>query len=359
MKVIQVMPAFALAGAEIMCENLVYEMQKNGIEVVVVSLFDYHSPITARLEKNGIRMIYLNKKPGFDFSIIRKLVKIFKQEKTDVIHTHLYLTVYAIPAAILAGVKKRVHTLHSLAGKENGRLGRFFNKCFFKINKVVPVALSPLVQESISKEYGIKKEKIPVVFNGIDLSKCLEKQDYTLGEKITILHIGRFMEPKNHLGLIEAFCAFYAKHPNSRLQLIGDGEKRETIEKTVVDRGLSNAVEFLGLQDNVYGYLHNADIFILPSLYEGIPMTLVEAMGTGLPIVATNVGGIPDMVKNNESAILTSFDCQEIVDALVKLSDNIELRKTLGTNALIRSKAFSSKEMASQYIKVYQGVFKW
>ena len=354
MKVIQVMPEFALAGAEIMCETLVYEMQKNGVEVVVISLFDYHSPITERLEKNGLKIIYLNKKPGFDYSIIRKLVKIFKQEKPDVIHTHRYLTVYAIPAAILAGVKRRVHTVHNVAEKENGRWGRFFNKWFFKINKVVPVALSPLVQESISKEYGIKKEKIPVVFNGIDLSKCLEKQDYTLGEKITILHIGRFMEQKNHTGLIEVFSMFHAKYPNSRLQLIGDGEKRESIEKIVKEKGLSDAVEFLGLQDNVYGYLHNADIFILPSLYEGIPITLIEAMGTGLPIVATDVGGIPDMLSDGESASLVSLNSEKITAALLSLAEDEGKRKNFGERARIDAIKFSAEIMAQKYLKIYQ-----
>ena len=180
MKVIQVMPNFALAGAEIMCENLVYELQKKGEDVIVVSFFDFHSAITERLEKNGVKIIYLNKKLGIDISIFRKLYKIFKQEKPDVIHTHRYATKYAIPTAIFAGVKKRVHTVHNIAKKENGKAGRFLNRLFFKINRVVPVALSSIVQESIEKEYNIKKEKIPVVFNGVDLSKCLPKENYEI-----------------------------------------------------------------------------------------------------------------------------------------------------------------------------------
>ena len=357
MKVIQVMPNFALAGAEIMCENLVYGLQKQGVEVVVVSLFDYHSVITERLEKQGVKIIYLNKKLGMDFSIIGKLRKIFKQEKPDVIHTHLYITKYAIPAAVLAGVKKRVHTVHNVAVKENGQAGRLLNRCFFKMNHVVPVALSSIVQESIAKEYKIKKEKIPVVFNGIDLSKCLPKEEYAIRDNVfQILHIGRFMKQKNHRGLIEAFSIFHKKYPNSVLQLIGDGEQRKDIEKAVEEKGLNSAVEFLGLQDNVYEYLHNADIFTLPSLYEGIPMTLIEAMGTGLPIIATNVGGVPDMLKNGESAILTDVDSEKIAESFLEIAEDEGKRELLGVNAKKTAVQFSAEIMAEEYLKIYQKV---
>ena len=357
MKVIQVMPNFALAGAEIMCENLVYGLQKQGVEVVVVSLFDYHSVITERLERQGVKIIYLNKKLGVDFSIIGKLRKIFKKEKPDVIHTHRYATEYAIPAAIFAGVKKRVHTVHNVAQKENGRLGRFLNRVFFKVNHVVPVALSSIVQDSIVKEYKIKKEKISVVFNGIDLSKCLPKEEYAITDNLLkILHIGRFMEQKNHQGLIEAFSIFRKKYPNSILQLIGDGEKRKDIENMVERMGLCDAVEFLGLQDNVYEYLHNADIFTLPSLYEGIPITLIEAMGTGLPIVATHVGGIPDMLTDGESAILTEVNSQLIANAFLQLSEDEEVRKRLGEKAKQQSVKWSVKIMAEEYLMLYQKI---
>lgn len=293
MKVIQVMPEFALAGAEIMCENLVYGLRKKGIEVVVVSFYDYHSAITDRLEQSGVKIIYLNKKPGLDLSMYHKLYKVFKAEKPDVIHTHRYTTRYVIPSAIRARIKHRVHTVHNIAQKESEKAGRILNKFFFKCCHTVPVALSGLVQESICKTYKMKVERVPIVFNGINLGKCLPKTEYNSGEQIKILHIGRFMEQKNHEGLIRAFALFHKQYPKSVLQLIGDGEKRKEIERLVEALGLLDCVEFLGLQSNVYGYLHGADIFTLPSLYEGLPMTLIEAMGTGLPIVATNVGGFP------------------------------------------------------------------
>lgn len=353
MKVIQVMPNFSLAGAEIMCEHLAHELQKNGVEVVIVSFFDQRSPITQRLENLGIKIVYLHKKAGIDFSMFRKLRKVFKQEKPDVIHTHRYATAYAIPAAILAGVKKRVHTVHNVAEKETGKLGRRLNKIFFKRHGVVPVALSEKVQESIVREYHLKKESVPIVCNGVDLSRCKEKTDYRAQGEFKILHIARFMPQKNHEGLISAFEIFHKQYENSTLWLIGDGETREQMQALVQEKGLENAVEFLGLKENVHEYLAKADMFTLPSLYEGMPITLIEAMGTGLPIVATAVGGVPDML-DSESGILTQVDSEKIAEAFLTLAKDEEMRKRLGENAKVRAKAFSAEQMAKGYWRIYE-----
>ena len=172
MNIVQVIPEFGLAGAEIMCENLTYELTKLGHKVVVISMYNYHSIITERLEKSGIDVRYLNKQNGLDLSMIWKMKNIFCEVHAEVIHTHLYSTKYAIPAAIMAGVKHRVHTVHNIAEKETGSAARKINKFFYKYNNVVPVALSDVIHESILKEYRLNAENVPIIFNGIDLSKC-------------------------------------------------------------------------------------------------------------------------------------------------------------------------------------------
>ena len=146
MKIIQIMPEFGLGGAEIMCETLTYGLKKYGHNVIVVSLFDYQSAITKRMKDHEIDIRYMNKHPGLDLSIIFKLVKLFREEKPDVIHTHRHVLQYAVPAAILAGVKRRIHTIHSVATKENNKIGRIFNKISFCACGVIPVALSSAVR---------------------------------------------------------------------------------------------------------------------------------------------------------------------------------------------------------------------
>ena len=113
-------------------------------------------------------------------------------------------------------------------------------------------------------------------------------------------------------------------------------------------------VRFLGSQENVYLYLHDADVFVLPSRYEGMPMTVIEAMGTGLPIVASNVGGIPDMVKDGESGLLTTLAPEEIARCCAALLRDEKLRERLGRGARAESGRFSAEEMARSYCRVYE-----
>ncbi len=353
MKIIQIIPEFVLAGAETMCENLTYELIKLGHEVIVISMYDHRSAITERLEHKGVDIRYLHKKAGFDFSMITKMKKIFKDEKPDVIHTHLYLMPYAIPAAVLSGIKRRVHTVHNEADKENSKNARRLYSFFYKFCGVTPVALSEIIRDSIEKEYKIPQEEIPVILNGIDLANCIEKKDYSIKCKFKILHIGRFTEQKNHLRLLESFKIFHQKNHQSELLLIGDGEKRAEAENYVETHNLQDSVCFLGLQSDVYTYLCDADIFTLPSDYEGVPITLIEAMGTGLPIVATSVGGVPDMLVNGESAILCDKDAHEIACAFEDLYISEDKRKRLGMMAKTESIAFSSAKMAREYSQIY------
>ena len=352
MKIVQVMPEFDLAGAETMCENLIYELLKLGHEVIVISMYDYNSAITERLEKAGVDVRYLGKKPGLDISMIYKFFCLFRRLHPDVIHTHRYCAQYAVPAAVIAGVKHRVHTVHNVAQKENSKYARRLNGYFFKHCHVIPVALSELIRKTIVEEYHIENGQIPVIFNGINKSKCKPKEDFSVNGKFKILHIGRFSEQKNHMGLIGAFKVFHNKYPESELWLIGDGEKKREIEQYVKVNNLINDVKFLGLQSNVYEHLREADIFALPSNYEGIPMTLIEAMGTALPIVATAVGGVPDMLDQN-SAQLVSVDEKEIAVAFEKYYLSEELRKLHGNSALKLVDCFSSEAMAKKYEKIY------
>ncbi|WJY26415.1 glycosyltransferase [Sporosarcina trichiuri] len=357
-KLMQIMPEFGLAGAEIMAENLSIALEDDGFDVNVVSLYDYHSAITERLENQNIKVIYLDKKKGFDIKVIFSLYKLFKKEKPEIIHTHRYILPYAMIAAIAAKVPTKVHTIHNIASKETGKFQRKINYFFFKYCGVVPVAISPLVKKSVIREYNFSEEKVPMVYNGIDLAKCIEKKAYNdENKKISILHVGRFSEQKNHSELIENFKIICNEMPNITLKLIGSGHLEKTVKDKVKDLGLENNVEFLGTKANVFPYLNDADIFILPSLWEGMPITLIEAMATGLPIVATNVGGVPDMIEHRVTGLLVNNKREEIVEAVLELIRDSELRNKLGESAKVASKKFSVTNMKAEYVKIYHKTF--
>lgn len=359
MKVIQVIPTLNLAGAERMCENLSIELKRQGIEVVVVSLFSCHTAISYKLEREGIKVIFLNKKPGLDLKIIMVLTKIIKSERPDVLHTHIHAIQYAIPAAILAGVKKRVHTVHSVADREATPRKQKINYFFYHKCNVIPVALSNEVKETIIARYNLPDNQIPVINNAVDLNKCIKKIEYSSsGSNIVFLHIGRFNEVKNHKMLIEAFKAVHDKWEKTKLQLIGEGNLESEVKDLIDNLGLNDCVELLGLIDNVFPYLNNADVFVLPSIYEGMPMTLIEAMGTGLPIIASNIGGIPTMIQSNIEGLLIQLNIEELVSAMMQMQDT-HLRMKFGINAYNKAhNVFTVENMAKKYIDIYHEKFE-
>lgn len=354
LNIIQIIPTLELGGAEIMVENLSTALIDEGYNLTIISFYDFHSAITERLESKNVKIYYLGKKKGFDVRIIYKIYSLFKIEKPNAIHTHLHSMPYVIPAAILANVKKRVHTIHSLANKEVSRAKRKINSYFYKFCHVVPVSISPVVQQSIIEEYKLLEQQVPIIFNGIDLNKCIQKTEYKMKKPISIIHIGSFKEAKNHIAIIESFKMIHDQEPNTILKLIGVGELEQTIREKTLEYGLSDCVQFLGIKSNVYHYLNEADIFIFPSLWEGMPITIIEAMATGLPIVATKVGGIVDMIQDNVTGILVEVNYIKISEAVLKLINDEDLRQRLGRAAILASNKFSADIMAKEYSKLYR-----
>lgn len=353
MKIIQIMPEFGLAGAEVMAENLAYGLKNKGHDVIMVSLYKLNTPITDRLEKQGITINYLGKKRGFDLSIVPKLRKIIKRYNPDVIHTHRYVLPYAFLSSFGLRIK-RIHTVHNMAEKEVPYKQIRLQKILFRYLKVIPVAITPLTQQSIENCYGIKRRDIPLVYNGIDLSKCIKKKKVSIGEKITILHVGRFAKQKNHKMLIEAFSDVINQYPNCELKLVGNGDLVKDVKDQVYKLHLTKNVHFLGLMSDVYEIMSESDIFVLPSVYEGMPITLIEAMGTGLPIIATSVGGVPDIIEDKKSGLLINVSKQELADAIINIIKNQELRATISNGAYKSAYKFSMENMTNSYIALYE-----
>lgn len=350
-----IIPKLILAGAETMCENLSLALREMGHEVVVVSLFTYESAITRRLREGGVKVYQLDKKTGFDRTIKKKLRCIMKQESPDVIHTHLYVTKYAVPASRGLGIR-RVHTMHNIASEENQtRLGVPLNRIYFKFCGVKIVALSERIRETIVKTYHIKRDRIAVIGNGIPLDKCTARTSYRGGDALRILNIGRFTNQKNQENLIRAMALVHSAHPKATLMIVGEGDLEPKLRAAIAETDSASYITLAPVTDDPYSLYDNADIFALPSVYEGMPMTLAEAMASGLSILTTEVGGIPDMLVDEISALFTGTDPKSIAAGLNRLLSDPALREDLGKNALKDAPFLSSKTMAEGYLKVYSG----
>lgn len=354
MKVMQIIPNLCLAGAEVMCTNLAISLKRIGVDVIVVSLFKEETYLTERLRDEKINVLYLNKHLGMDFSIFRKLNLIIRKEHPDVIHTHLYVLPYVFPVALINKIKV-FHTVHSVANKEQRFIGRKFAHILFNYFHVIPVALSKKIQETICEEYNLCENRVPIIFNGEDLSLYICKKNYSIKEKIYILHVGRFVETKNQMMIIDALMEFFYEYPCAEIHFLGNcnTELGKECKERVNASDLRDRFYFEGVKGDVSTFFAKADVFILPSLYEGIPMTIIEAMASGLPIIASNRGGIGDMITDGVDGILIEPDKTHFLDALKKLTVNEKLRKFLGLNARKKSMEFDSSSMAREYLKLY------
>lgn len=352
--IMQFMPEFGIAGAEKMVQDLAVCLQADSHNVILVSLYNFKSVITEYIESKNIPIFYLNKRSGVDLRVVRRIRSIILQYKPDIIHTHRYLLPYVSIASLFMNVK-RVHTIHNIAKHESSFKNRVINWFLFKTKFVTPVAISTKIQDSISSTYNLRKKNIPVIFNGINLLRCIPKSTYDFSEKIEIIHIGRFADAKNHSNLVDAIWLIHTKYRNIHLSCYGKGELFDEINMKIKRLGMEEFVTLHGVKTDVYSYLSRSDIFVLPSLWEGAPITIIEAMASGLPIVTTDVGGIGEYIIDNITGIIVNIDPQSIAKGIEKLIIDQSLRTRLGHNALMNSKRFSSQVMADGYVRLYNG----
>lgn len=350
MKIAMVIPYFPMGGAENMCEELIYRLKEEGHEVTVINFYDIDTIIKKRIINSKISFICLKKRHGFDFSLIKILKNTFEKIKPDVIHSHLGAGVYCYLTKYNC---KYIHTVHNVANKEQNFLFKIITKRFLKKIDLTLVALSSKIKKTICKTYKINEDDVPIVFNGIDLSRCIEKKEYSLTDTIKLLHVGRFVPQKNHFLLLDSFKILVEKYDNIELYLVGKGALFDDVSEYANALNISKKIHFLGELDSSFNIMSKSDIFVLTSNYEGLPITLIEALGTGLPVISTNVGGISDIITNKENGLLVNNDKFDIANNLDCLIKDSKLRAKLGMNALNSAKKYSSYNMMEEYAIIY------
>lgn len=334
-----------------MAESLIYGLVDQGVDVRVVSLYDFESSITIGLGERGITLRTFGKRDGLDFSLVGKLRRYFVEERPDAVHTHLYAAKYAIPAAHAAGVPVCLHTVHSIASEDLSGVDTMLQRWFYSHGWATPVAISPIVRRTVAEQYGMSEDEIPMVFNGV--TRRTISRNRARGQKIfTFLHIGRFEPVKNHWLLLDAFREVHEAHEDCRLVLVGTGPLLENVRQRVGELGLTESVEIVGEVADVTPYLAEADAFVLPSEFEGLPITLVEALQAGVPCLASNVGGVPDIVHDGESGILFEPTTDAVAHAMARVIEDKELLSRLAQGTSSAALQFTQEEMTRGYLRV-------
>ncbi len=361
-RVLHVIPWLGMGGAERLVVNLSEALSENGIEVSVCSLYPGSGSVFEKMvEETGIPIYYLNKHKGFDPRMIFELHSLFARLKPDVVHTHLSVLRYSLLPAFLCGIPLRVHTVHNVAERETDSLGKIIRHLAFRLGKVIPVGVSGKVSETVKELYGINAE---VIYNGIPVKRFRKIDNRHLRGKIyenvkdsdvVFIHIARFGAQKNHRLLISAFRRALRRKRNLKLLLVGDGELRNEMENIVKAENLERDVFFLGLRKDVPELLSVSDVFVLSSDWEGLPMTVLEAMAAGKPVISTSVGGVPELVKNNSTGILVPPGNETLLcEAMIRLADAPDLREKMGKNGQnLVSDFFDIDLSAKKYKELY------
>ncbi len=364
LRILQVVPQLGYGGAERIAVDLAVSLDHERFDVQVVSFFDpFSSLLVDRLKEAGIPFKTLNKKLGLDPRMFVEVYREITRSKPDVLHTHLQALRYIIPHLFLAKRPYVVHTIHSIAEKEHrDYAGYWIRRLTFK-GRITPVAIAHGVHESIARVYGIPE--CTLIANAVDvqnystptvLREAWRQQEGFSDADFIFICVASIREAKNHDLLINAFAHVAGEYGSDvHLLLIGDGILRSHIEQRVQELRLENAVHLLGIRKDIPEALNAADVFVLPSNWEGNPLTVMEAMSAGLPVIATNVGGIPDLVVPDQSGILIPpQDQHALQEGMMLLFQERSLGKQMGqTGKAIAQQRFALSYMTEKYEALY------
>ncbi|MHC1770860.1 MAG: glycosyltransferase [Flexilinea sp.] len=353
--VVIVLPFFKTGGAEKMVSLLVSNLDKSRFEVTVICIFGQNQKtnMEKRIIAQGVRIEYLNKGLGFSIKTVLKVWKILNVIDPDLIHTHTSGCIYTAPWILFHKVKM-LHTIHNMPVYEAENIRRYMMYILFHIRKAIPVAISKENQILTANYYHLAYQQIEMICNPVQTSIYRKtKRDNDSREIIRFINIGRLTKQKNQKILLTAMAEIHIQHPDICLTIVGDGPEKAELMKTTERFHMESYVIFTGDVEDVEKYLSESDIFILPSIYEGLPLSILEAMASGLPVIASNVGGIPDIVKEN--GILVSVnDVNGLIKAAQKLIDSPIIRQEMSFCSLALVKQFDISIIAEQYSKLYE-----
>ncbi len=357
-------------GAQKAMLTLASQLDKKKFDVCVATMYDKDSFIPYYEDLYGLKIVNLQMKDvngGKLKNAIKfvgglfRLWRLTRSKKFDVVQSYSHYPNTIVPIiSFFAGVKKRYTSqrmsLDYLSGLVQ-KLDKWVANSFF-VTKVISVSEGTL--QSCVRQ-GIKEDKLLMIPNGIKLpdkflnesEKSTKIKEIGVEGKFVVAMVARLHRQKGHAFLIEAVKEINKE--NLVVLLIGDGELKDRLEQQIADFGLTSKFKFLGSRDDVGELLQISDLFILPSLWEGMPNSVLEAMSHGLPIIATDVDGTPELIKHNESGFLIEPENSEaIARALSYIVSNNEIRENFGKNARKRVEEFFSLDYSiGSYEKLY------
>lgn len=365
--ILHIMTKIPVGGVENQLLTVLRTYDRNKYLPVVCSMSD-KGKIGAEIEEEGIEVVCLNKfKRSFDWTIISDLYRLIKERDIKIVRTHqFHANFYGRVAAILARVPCIIASVHNLYNRDKKIHRRVINWILAGLSDRV-VAVSSAVKEDIIKYDHINKKKIMVINNGIDKELFNSQDRSTMRKELGIppdVHVigtvGRLTYQKGQKYLIEALACLKDKFSKIRLMLIGDGPLKDELKDYTKSLGMDDDVMFLGTRRDVPALLSAIDIFVLPSLREGLVNSLLEAMAAARPVIASDIKPIREIVDSEAVGILVPVkNSEKMATSIEVLLNDRSLADKIGRAARQKVLAsFDIKRTVSMYSSLFDEILE-
>lgn len=362
MKVLQLISSSGYYGAENMLLNLCASQEKTGCQNSLLLFYNVHVPnveFYERARRRGLSVRMVHCKGRADWRAVRQIEEYILEDSIDLVHTHGYKAdLYGYLAAWRSG-KPVVATCHNWVGG-TAALGiyNYLDRMALKRFNALAAVSDAVAQRLLA--FGVSPEKVKTIANGIDV------QTFERGEPLPTLSapgskvvgvVARLDMQKGFEYLLRAVRELSNIHA-LKVVIVGEGPDRKAIEDMVKEFGLQSNVVLAGQQSDMAGVYAAMDIFVLPSLNEGLPMTVLEAMAASRPVIATRVGAIPSVIRDGENGLLVDpKDVEGLRNALARLLSDSDLCRRMGDRAHEWvGRNYTSEVMALKYRQLYEEV---
>lgn len=356
LRVEMVAPTLHMGGMERLVVRMARAFRERGIDVGI-TLIEALGPLANEARDSGIP-VTLVPTPGIWTNVrARKLAGHFAARRPHVVHAHSGVWLKSVRAARAAGVAGVVHTFHGVVEHEAWYVDQMRRAASWYTDDIV--AVSESLREILVNRARIPANRVEVIINGVDVlrfapnhglaSSAVDRPRFVIG------HVARLDPIKNQGMLLHAFGLVRRRIANAQLVIAGDGPARGSLEQLAVSLGLSDSVTFLGEVRDTPEVYRSFDVFALSSVTEGTSMSILEAMASGVPVVATAVGGTPALVRNGELGMLVeSGDAGAMADAIISLAVSHPAHRELAERARTYTVAhYSEDAMLERYQRLY------
>ncbi|MFZ5453610.1 MAG: glycosyltransferase [Thermodesulfobacteriota bacterium] len=365
-KILQLLVTMPVGGAEIMVADIATGLDPGRFEVVIACL-GAPGPMGEELERRGQRVVSLglDLKGNGAFSLVRRVRKLLREIRPDILHTHLYhANLYGRLAALGLGLPGVVATVHNIYSRV--KLHRCLANYLLARLADYVLVFSPQVKADVVRYDRAPEARLRMLTPGVRLEglgargnkdackKRLGVRGFCLG------NVARLEEQKGHEDLLAAVRLVQQEVPDLTLLLVGEGTREAQLRTLAQELGLGQVVKFLGTRRDIPEILPALDVFVMPSRWEGIPLTLLEAMGCGLPVVSTRVGRAPEIIADGANGRLTPVaDPEALARAILELYQDPGKRQEWGEQARREvQEKYTLEHFLEQFAAIYLELYE-